>query len=433
MALRDTDSVKVQVLERENQRLRRSVQELSMLNDLAREIGASRESNEVMQKIIRKALKSVQAEQGVITLVEDREGDPMTTLVRTAGSSVKRDPFHLNDSLLGWMQQYKIPLVLNNPADDTRFKGARWDASIRSMLCVPLLVRSRLTGLLTVYNKRSGNGFTDDDERLLAIIAAQSAQIVENARLYEEEKTLVTMREELRLAYEIQMTLLPKAPPEIPGYELAGKSIPAQTVGGDYFDFIPTHDNNLALCVADVSGKGLPASLLMANVQATLRGQTPWSSSVQACLERSNKLLCESIRRGTFVTLFYGILNPQEHQFLYANAGHNRPLLLRNGKEPTELSSGGLVLGVLPSYSYTETSVDLHPSDVLLLYSDGITEAMNSAREQFGEDRLAALLETHGHLSAQALIDQIVLAVQQHSGNAPQTDDMTLLAVRRLP
>jgi len=426
------DSDRLQALERENQRLRRSVQELSLLNDLAREIGASFDADEIMHTIVRRALRSVEAEQGVITLIEEREGDPMSTLVRTAGSSVQHDPYKVNDSLLGWMLLHKKPLTILNPTGDARFRGARWDASIRSILCVPLLIRAELIGLLTVYNKKATQGFTENDQRLLAIIAAQSAQIVENARLYKEEQTLLYMREEIRLAHEIQTTLLPKAPPEVPGYDIAGASFPAETVGGDYFDFIPLTEERLGLCVGDVSGKGLPAAMLMANVQATLRGQAPWSNSVATCLERANTLLCRSIRKGTFVTLVYGILDGQRHELRYGNAGHNRPLLRTAAGEVTRLDLGDMVLGFLPSYTYQEATLPLAPGDVLLIYSDGVTEAMNPARIPFDEDRLVDLLKTCGDQPAPALIDHIVNTVQQHAGEAPPSDDMTLLVVRRV-
>lgn len=428
-----SDSIhsRLQALERENERLQRSVLELSLLNDLARAIGASHDADEVMHQIVRRALKSVQAEEGVITLVEDREGDPMTTLIRTAGSSVQRNPYQVNDSLLGWMLLHKKPLMINDPVHDTRFRGTRWDDSLRSILCVPLLIRSRLTGLLTVYNKKSADGFTDDDQRLLAIIAAQSAQIVENARLYEKEKTLLQMREELRLAHEIQVSLLPTEAPSVPGYDIAGTSRPAQTVGGDYFDFIPTEHGQLGLCVGDVSGKGLPASLLMANVQATLRGQVPWNDAVAICLARVNKLLCQRIRKGSFVTLCFGLLDPEHHAFTYANAGHNRPLFCTADGAVRRLDLGGLLLGFLPDHVYQEATLSFAPGDMLLLYSDGITEAMDATREQFGEERLTALLQTYHALPASTLIDRIVEAVWQHAGKTPPSDDITLLIVKR--
>jgi sigma-B regulation protein RsbU (phosphoserine phosphatase) len=171
----------------------------------------------------------------------------------------------------------------------------------------------------------------------------------------------------------------------------------------------------------------------MANVQATLRGQAFASRSVAACLEQSNKLLYQNAPKGTFVTLFCGLLNTTSHQVSYANAGHNRPLLLRADGTFTALSTSGLVLGAVPAHAYTEDNAVLHAGDTLLLYSDGITEAMNEAREQFGEERLVATVERHRHKPAAVVVEHILRAVECHAGQAPQSDDMTLLVIKRLP
>jgi sigma-B regulation protein RsbU (phosphoserine phosphatase) len=270
---------------------------------------------------------------------------------------------------------------------------------VRSVLCVPLLVRARLVGVLTAFNKRAGGGPTDgaaafnaEDERLLAIIASQSAQVLENARLAEGERELLRMQEQLRLAADLQARLLPSAPPEVLGYDVAGWSLSSEAVGGDYFDFIPLEDGRLGFAVGDVVGKGLPAALLMANVRATLRGQASGSNAA-ACLERANALLHGSTSRREFVTLFYGVLDPVRHRVRYANAGHNRPLLLATGKAPARLETGGLALGMVSSCAYEEAEVAIGPGDLLFVYSDGVTEAMDADREEFGEARLAAVLE----------------------------------------
>jgi len=261
-------------LQEENQRLKRAVEELSILNDLARAIGASLNTQEIIQTIVRRSLRAINAEQGVITLVDEQQQGTMKTLMRTMENSGDHEQFHFDQALLGWMHLNKKPLVMNDTKHDERFPDVPWSDSIRSLISVPMMVKSGLRGVLTVYNKKADALFSDDDQRLLAIIASQSAQVVENARLNEQEQTLILMQEEVRLASRIQTELLPKQPPKIQGYDIAGKAVPAQTVGGDYFDFIPIDEHRIAVCLGDVSGKGLPASLLMANLQATLRGQT---------------------------------------------------------------------------------------------------------------------------------------------------------------
>ncbi|MGH7492850.1 MAG: PP2C family protein-serine/threonine phosphatase [bacterium] len=423
---------RLQALQAENQRLKRAVEELALLNDLAREIGASLNSQEIMQTIIRRSLRAVHAEQGVITLIDQQALTPMKTLVRTRVSSGRQQAFHLEQSLQGWMLLHKMPLVINAPAQDERFRGVPWDDSISSLLCVPLLIKSELKGILTLYNKKDGREFSSEDQRLLGIIAAQSAQVMENARLYEEEQALLRMQEQVRLAAQIQLELLPKAAPQIEGYEIASMSLPAQSVGGDYFDFIPVDDHRWALCLGDVTGKGLPASLLMANLQATIRGQTLSLSSVSECLQRANRLLHQSTDDEKFATVFYALLDTQRHLLCYANAGHNDPLLFSGSQpRPRALKTGGIMLGVFSSFPFQEETIALQPGDLLLIYSDGVTEAKNVLDEDFGEERLLELVQKNLAKPAQSLIDEIIQAVQAFAGQTPQHDDLTLMIMRR--
>ena len=432
MAEQDVLTARIQSLQEENQRLKRAVEELSLINDLARAIGASLDPQEIMGTIVRRSLRAVNAEQGVMTLVDQAANDPMKTLVRATVSSAEHEQFHLNQTLLGWMHLNKKPLLMNSPQTDERFRGVKWDETIQSLLCVPMMIKSELKGVLTIYNKKEGKSFTEEDQRLLAIIAAQSAQVVENARLNEREIQLVKMQEEVRLASRIQADLLPKESPNIPGYEISGQSIPAQMVGGDSFDFIRIDDHRVAICLGDVSGKGLPASLLMANVQATVRGQTLLNVSAKECVQRSNRLLFQSTSPEKFVTFFYGILDTENHTFCFSNAGHDNPYLLRDGKEPYRLSTGGMVLSVLEDFPYEEETVTLDPGALLVVYCDGLTEAINPLKEQFGDGRLGALINEHKNESAGDLMQSIIKAVKSHSGTAPQMDDMTLVVLRRL-
>jgi sigma-B regulation protein RsbU (phosphoserine phosphatase) len=413
-------------------RLSRAVEELSFLNELAREIGASLNSREVMEKIIHRSLRAVKAEQAVITLLDQKSADPMRTYVRMMVTSIERKQYHFEQNLLGWMQINKKPLVVENPRNDERFKGVKWEQGIESLLCVPLMVKADLTGVLTVYNKRHREKFTEEDQRLLSIIAAQSAQVIENARLYEEEKALFRMQEEVKLAAKIQLDLLPKESPEVPGYEIAGKSIPAQMIGGDYFDYIRIDDSRLGVCLGDVSGKGLPASLLMANLQATLRGQTIVCTSPQECLQRSNKLLYHSTDPEKFATLFCGLLDTRKNVLSFSNAGHEPPFHVSSSKPTSRLKTGGLVLGIMEEFRFEEETVEMNPGDIIAIYSDGVIDAVNSIDEAFGEERLLQIVTGHRQVSAGTLVDKIVEAVQTHSADAPQLDDITIVVLKRL-
>lgn len=418
-------------LQDEVRRLRRAVEELSILNDIARAISASLNAEEIMQTLIRKSLRAVNAEQGVITLVEE-EQKSMKTLIRTMVSSAGAPAFHMHQALIGWMHLNKKPLSVDDPANDPRFRGVQWDSNIKTLLCVPLIVKSELRGVLTVYNKKDGQSFNTDDQRLLAIISAQSAQVVENARLIEEEKLYIKMQQEVGLAAKIQLDLLPRSNPGLAGYDIFARTIAAQSIGGDYFDFIPMSDGRMALCLGDVSGKGLPASLLMANLQATLRGQTLVSQHTSECLLRSNKLLLDSTSPEKFATLFYGVIDIRNHTITYSNAGHDWPFLISKDNSIQRLKTGGLMLGLIEQASYQDEAIPIQVGDVLVIQSDGVSEAMNGSQEQFGEERLQSLILEHKHKSAEEIIDTIVKEVRKHAGAHPQSDDITMMVIKRI-
>jgi len=426
-----TDDMSLDALREENDQLKRAVEELSILNDLSRAIGASVDSQDIIRKIVDRSMRAVQAEQTVVTLVDRNANEPMKTLVRAMTSSSEHPHYHLNENLLGWMHLYKKPLLSNSPDGDERFRGLKWDETINSILCVPLMVKSELIGVVTSYNKKDPNGFTQEDQRLLAIIAGQSAQIIENARLYEEEKAYATMQEQVRLAAQIQVDLLPSTPPQLPGYDLAARSIAAQGVGGDYYDYIRVRDDRFAICLGDVSGKGLPASLLMANLQATLRGQAVLDAPVRETISRSNRLIYESTDPERFATLFYGLLDLSSNRLGFCNAGHENPILLTNNATVDRLETGGMALGVLEEFPYEEDGVPLHPGDVLVVFSDGIPDATNEFDHPFGEARLLELIAEHRQLSAAELIDRIIADVLEHEGDTPQLDDLTMVIVKR--
>ncbi len=420
-------------LEAENQRLRHAVEELSILNEVASAVSSASSLNAVIDLIVQKCVKHLSVEQAAVLLFNDKESSAaLHTMVRRVQTDTNATPYRLNELLIGWMLKNQAPLVISDLHSDGRFRMAvQQDSSLRSMMCVPLRSKGRMVGVLSAFNKKLPDVFTESDQRLLTIIASQSAQVIENARLYEEEKALQLMQQELRVAHDIQKRLLPAGAPVIPGYDIAGATVPASNVGGDYYDFIPRSQNQWAICLGDVSGKGIPAAVLMACVQATIRAQTLLESSAAACLEGSNKLLHRSTDAGRFVTLFYGILDQDRHTFLYSNAGHNPPILLSPGRDPQLLTAGGPVLGVLPGIQFEEAEVSLNPEDLIVIFSDGFTEAMSLSLEEFGEQRLLETLQKNRHRPVQEMIDATFVAVRQHAGGASQHDDMTIVVVRR--
>ena len=330
------------------------------------------------------------------------------------------------------MLKNKKPLLANDFLHDERFIGVGAEAGhIRSLLSVPLFLKGRMIGLVACFNKKTDEGFNPGDERLLYIIACQSSQIIENARLHEDEEALRSMQEEFRLASKIQMGLLPKVPPAISGYDIAGCSLPAQVVGGDYFDFITADENRFVVCLGDISGKGLPAAMLMSNLQAIIRAQTLLNTSPEDCLARSNQLLYCNTEPDQFATLFYGILDPKTHRFCCANAGHNRPMIFRPGEQARILDMAGIALGFIEQTHYENQVTDFRPGDWLVIYSDGITEAMNQRGDEFGEKRLEAILRDCSCPTSDTLMKTIIREVKAHAKDCPQSDDMTLVVIRR--
>jgi sigma-B regulation protein RsbU (phosphoserine phosphatase) len=420
------------MLQEENQRLRKAVDELSILNELARVISSTMNLDNVIENVVKRSVRAVNGQQGMITLVDEQAPTEMKTLVRALDSTTTHQQFHLNQNILGWMMINKKPLLSNDLAGDTRFSGVRVEGDVKTLLCVPLLVKNRLVGILAIFNKRQDGQFTEDDKRLLSIIAAQSGQILENARLYEQERSLLVVQEQIRLASRIQLDLLPKQAPSIPGYDIAGRTIPAQMVGGDYYDFIPIDETRMACCLGDVSGKGLPASLLMANLQATLRAQSSVINSAKECVSRSNRMLHQSTSDEKFATLFYGILNSQTHELSFCNAGHDPPFLVSASGESRRLKTGGIVLSMMESFPFAEETTPLSSGDLLVLYSDGLTESMNADGGMFGEEKIAELLETWKDKSAVEIIENMISAVKEHAGATPQSDDLTMVVIKKL-
>jgi len=236
---------------------------------------------------------------------------------------------------------------------------------------------------------------------------------------------------ELDFAGRIQNELLPKTAPDLTGYEIAGRNIPAKQVGGDYFDFIPLNDHQIAICLGDVCGKGLPASLLMANLQATIRAQVMYCSTVSECLERSNKLLFHRTDKKTFISLCLGILDIKNHTLCYSNAGQNLPIVFSKNRKPVLLEKRGIVLAVKENMTYEHEVVKIKKGDLLLIYSDGINEAMNEDSEEFGEERLKGMAILYKDRSPSELIDRIVSAIEYFIRGRTASDDMTLIAIKR--
>jgi phosphoserine phosphatase RsbU/P len=431
----DFVELKYSQLSEENKRLKKAVGELSILNELALAISGSLDSEKIIRTIISRSIRAIEAEQGDITMVVENHSNPAQTLVRSMDNSSLHSPLHLNQNLLGWMQINKKPLMINNPRDDHRFRNVNWEESVKSIICAPLMAKSKLIGIVTLYNKKGNEEFDESDKRLLSIIAAQSAQVVENARLYEEEQAYKEMQTEMEMASAIQKKMLPSASPEIEGYSIGGRNLTAKSVGGDYFDFIRLTDEKWALCLGDISGKGLAASLLMSNLQAILRGQVYHLNTPSEILKHANVQLFRNTNAEKFATLFLGILDTSTNKLHFSSAGHEYPMLVNMNGTCRRLEANGLPLGIMESSDYRNETIEMVPGDSIFIYSDGITECVNFDDEEFGERRLEAKLNTAGAYLHQPLklIDNIFDACFEHTGKQQLFDDMTAVVLARNP
>ena len=311
-----------------------------------------------------------------------------------------------------------------------------WLMQLDSQLLLPLPSKDKLLGFLSLGQKRSEEPYSGSDIRLLNSVAAQTGLALENSQLTAEIAAEAAQRErlnrEIEIAREVQERLFPQKPPAIAGLDCAGACRPAQGVGGDYYDFLALPGGRLGVVIGDVSGKGIAAALLMASLQASVRGQSMRGEQDLAQLIATvNSLIYEASASSRYATLFYAQLDPASRRLDYVNAGHNPPLLVRGG-EAIRLETGGTVVGLLPSYAYRQGTIELKRGDVLVAFTDGISEAMNIEDEEWGEDRLLAAIRATDNLTAGEMIPVLMSAADAFVAGAPQHDDMTLVIVKLL-
>jgi sigma-B regulation protein RsbU (phosphoserine phosphatase) len=311
-------------------------------------------------------------------------------------------------------------------------------AKLQSELLVPLLAVGRLLGFISLSQKRSEEPYSHTDLQLLGSVAAQTGLALENARLTsavaEEAAQREAMKREVEIARQVQERLFPQHPPVVPGLDYCGVCRPARGVGGDYYDFLLLPGGELGVAVADVSGKGISAALMMASLQASLRGQTMQGpEKLAALVERVNRLVYEVSSPERYATFFFAQYQPESHALTYVNAGHNPPMVLsRRGAEwmVQRLEVGGTVVGLLPQCAYSQDSVQLHAGDVLVAFTDGISEAMNLADEEWGEESLLATLKQCDGKNAAETVACVIAAADEFTAGAKQYDDMTVVVMK---
>lgn len=416
--------------------------QLEFISKLSQVVASTSELQPILDWIVRETTALMSADEGTIRLPDPSlSGDAMKTRVRrlSRGAESGSWPPAVALSVEGFITLKNEVLATPDLHADPRFPGLHSNPTrVRALLAVPLQVGGQVTGMLAVTHHQPGRHWMPNEIQLLTIVANSSASVLEQARLRAEaiERQRLAelnrrMEHELDQARDIQMGLVPKHPLRVGPWEAVGRIEPARQVGGDGFNFYALTRERFAVSIADVSGKGVPASLLMSSVQASLRAFCDGHFAIPDAMRHVNESVVRASQNGKFITLFYAEIDVPAGRLRYSNAGHNYPMLRRADGSLELLKVGGLPLGLFEDGEYLEGETAFVPGDSLLLYSDGITEALNPGGEEFGEDRLQARWSEHGHDTPAATIEQMLRAVAEFRGSALQNDDITMVVVGR--
>ncbi len=420
-----------QEIDRSTRRLLTEAGNLQRIIEASKLINSALDLDELLKVILDVALKIVDGENGTVYLV-DRKRHELWSKVLEASRPVNIR-LSLGKGIAGYVGATGDTLNIPDAYLDARFNpevDKKTGYHTKTILCMPMKNKDNdIVGVFQLLNKRHGT-FTEDDERSIKALSIHAAIAIERARLYEEEKNKLALERELSAAHLVQVGLLPDNLPSVEGYEFAARSLPAKSVAGDLYDLQVLENETVAISLGDVSGKGMPAALLMANVQATIRAYSRIDSWASTCARHSNDLLFRSTSPEKFVTLFYGVLDTKENVLRYTNAGHEEPFFFHGSKE-TRLKAGGVPLGIVDHFQYGEETVRFDKADVLILYSDGIQDAINSGGDRFGIERFHGIARDCLDLPADEIADTIFTAVSEHVLDTPQFDDMTLMVIKR--
>ncbi len=291
----------------------------------------------------------------------------------------------------------------------------------------------RSLGVLCVFRAADGVPYASEDETLLSLFASQAAIVIENTELHNTRLAKERLDTELADAQRVQRSLIPSSAPHPPGYQIAALWHPAKQVSGDYYDFIPLENGRLALVLGDVSGKGLDAALFMANARSILRASAQMGGTPSEIIRHANNTVSEDSFEGMFVTMVFAILDPIAHTLTYVNAGHNHPYVWRTRSQLLEeLGGGNRALGITPEYDYVSDEITLDHGDMVILYTDGVTEATAADGTLFGDRRLAELIRANAAATARQLTRELDSCVRTFTGSEPQSDDITVVIIRRV-
>ncbi len=413
-----------------------------VLTELSDEVRSILDTDTLLDTVLERIGTTLHVDRLAVFL---REGDLLVSSRAKGYASFPQLAFAPAEGAIHRVAETGKPFRVRHEDPDSPIRRSQFKDGARELLdaldvemLLPLLGRKELLGVVTLGPKKSEEPYSPSDTKLLGSLATQTGLALENsqltARIAHEIAGRERMSREIEIAREVQSKLFPQHIPALPGVECAGFCRPAQGVGGDYYDFLALAGGRLGVALGDVAGKGIPAALLMASLQASLRGQRlSGPANLAELMDNLNRLIYEASPDNRYATFFYGELDPGTRRLDYVNAGHNAPMIFRREGGPVvRLPATGPVIGLLGAGAFEQRSVLLSPEDLLFIYSDGISEAMNRAEEEWGEERLQAAVRVARGRPAPELIDALFVEADAFAAGAVQHDDMTVVVVRML-
>jgi serine phosphatase RsbU (regulator of sigma subunit) len=407
---------------------------LSILYRVAEMNSSTLNLDELLDKILDLIQEFLAPDRAGVLLYDEQYDILLPKVIRRPPDST--DDIVISNTIISQAINQQVAILVGDAPRDYRFSASDSIViqRIHSAMCVPLIYKEEVLGVLYLDRRRPAENYQQSDLKLVVGIANQSSLAIANSRLHYRLLDQHARERELEIAREIQMRLLPTEMPRIPGFQIHGLSEPARMVGGDYFDMIPLSDGRYVIAVADVSGKGVPAAILLASVRAAVQVEVRGiaQTGLRELVDRLNQMICRDTGNSMFVTMVIAILDPVTRTLTYCNAGHVHPLLLRPSGAIESLETGGCLLGVMPGEAYEIGEVTLEPGARLIAYSDGVTDMMNPDQEMFGIGRLLEWLREHGGLSAEETCRRLESATRDFRQGAEPFDDFTLLVLRAL-
>lgn len=405
---------------------------LALISKVGITLLASATLNETLEQIVTLVFEAVPADRCLLMMRDEGSEDLRVAVARLRDRVGEVGEIRVSRNVLDEVVIRGKSVLTSDAQHDPRFaSGTVVLQGVRSVLAVPLGVSDKVFGIIYADSPIAEGRFTEDHLKVLTTLASVAAIRVENARLVEARLERERFERELALASEIQQRFQPTAPPPVSGYELQGISFPCYEIGGDYYDFIQREDGRLVIALGDVSGKGTAAALLMSSLHAAIHAQSESHKTLSATISAVNRYLANNIPTNRFVTLFYAELDPESGSLSFLNAGHNPPLIVHAAGTVEQLAAGGLPLGIKPDAEYREGRTQLQHGDVLVIYSDGVTEAVSPTGEEFGATRLYEVVSRNIEASAAGIRDRIESSLTKFAQGTSAADDITLVIVKR--